>query len=211
MQALARARAVDAAVVVLVEGESDAAALRALAERRGIDLVAARIVLVAMGGASGVGRFVATLGAAGAGLPLVGLYDEAEIGYVRRALERAGRFTRYTGSRAQLLADVEARAGLAAAGFHACERDLEDELIRALGAAAVLAVIGEQGEADRFRAFARQPEHRGEPVEDQLHRFFGTRSGRKIHYPPRLVGALLPGREPACLDAVLRSALSVVV
>jgi len=138
---LARARAQDVTRVVLVEGESDAGALRALAVRRGVDLAADGVLVVAMGGASAIGGYVCVLGPRGAGLDLAGLYDEAEIGYVRRALERSGRFPRYTGSRRELLADRPAREGLAAAGFHACVRDLEDELIRALGPQAVLAVI----------------------------------------------------------------------
>ncbi|MBT0768398.1 hypothetical protein KIH74_05650 [Kineosporia sp. J2-2] len=206
--ALAHAQACDAAVVVLVEGESDRGAVEALARRRGVDLTALRIVVISMGGASGIARFVGLLGPQGAGLPLVGLYDEAEIGYVRRGLERAGWFPRYLGSRQNLLEDDAARAGLAAAGFHACVSDLEDELIRALGAGAVLDVVAAEGEAARFEAFAQQPDHRGEPVEAQLHRFLGTRSGRKIQYPPRLVQALASGDEPACLVAVLSSAVT---
>lgn len=201
--ALTLATSKDAAVVVLVEGESDRAAVEALALRQGLSLTAARIAVVPMGGASGIAHFVTLLGNRFA---LAGLYDEAEIGYVRRGLERAGWFPRYVGSRQSLFEDVPARAALAAAGFHACVRDLEDELIRALGAEAVLAVVEAEGELTRFRAFARQPDHRGEAVEAQLHRFLGTRSGRKIHYPPLLVDALPAGAEPACLLGVLGSA-----
>jgi hypothetical protein len=206
--ALALASAQQASGVVLVEGESDRAAVEAMARRQGLDLAAARIVVVPMGGASGISRFVELLGPPGAGLRLCGLFDEAEIGYVRRALERVGWFPRYLRSRRELFEDAGARAGLAALGFYACVRDLEDELIRALGSGAVLGVVEAEGELARFRSFAQQPDHRDEPVEDQLHRFFGTRSGRKIHYPPRLVDALPPGREPACLTEVLRSALA---
>jgi hypothetical protein len=107
-----------------------------------------------------------------------------------------------------LFEDADARAGLAALGFHACVRDLEDELIRALGPQAVLEVVEAEGERARFESLAQQPDHRDEPLTDQLHRFLGTRSGRKIYYPPRLVDALPPGREPACLTEVLRSALT---
>ncbi|MCE0535237.1 hypothetical protein LWF15_06930 [Kineosporia rhizophila] len=208
-EALTLATTTNAAVVVLVEGESDQGAVQALARRQGIDLQALRIIVVPMGGASGIARFVEVLGRQGLGLPLVGLFDEAEIGYVRRALERAGWFPRYLGSRQDLFEDVSARAGLAALGFHACVVDLEDELIRALGAEAVLGVVEAEGEMPRFQALAQQPDHRGEPVEAQLHRFLGTRAGRKVHYPPRLVEALTPGAEPACLVGVLRSALAV--
>ncbi|MCD5316469.1 ATP-dependent endonuclease [Kineosporia babensis] len=208
--AVSLATSTNAAVVILVEGESDQGAVEAMARRQGIDLQGARILVVPMGGASGIARFVELLGDRGLGLPLVGLYDEAEIGYVRRALERAGWFPRYLGSRQDLFEDVDARAGLAALGFHACVVDLEDELIRALGAEAVLAVVAAEHELQRFQTLAQQPDHRGEPVEAQLHRFLGTRSGRKIHYPPLLVEALPPGSEPACLVQVLRSAVALI-
>ena len=206
--ALTLARNLEAASVVLVEGESDQGAVEAMARRLGLDLAAGRIVVVPMGGASGISRFVELLGPGGAGLKLSGLFDEAEIGYVRRALERAGWLPRYPGSRLELFEDVPARRELAALGFHACVRDLEDELIRALGAEAVLAVVSAEGELTGFRALAGQPDHRDEPVEAQLHRFLGSRSGRKVHYPPRLIEALPAGREPACLVEVLRSALT---
>lgn len=198
----------NAKVAILVEGESDLGAVQAMARRRGLDLAARRIVVVPMGGASGISRFVEALGPRGLGLRLAGLFDEAEIGYVRRALERVGWFPRYLGSRQDLFEDEPARAALAAVGFHACVADLEDELIRALGAEVVLDVVTAEGELNRFTALAQQPDHRDEPVEAQLHRFLGTRSGRKIHYPPRLVEALPAGAEPGCLTGVLDSALS---
>ncbi|GAB6903310.1 hypothetical protein JCM9957A_64020 [Kineosporia succinea] len=204
MTALRLATERRARAVLLVEGESDQGAVGATARRLGIDLARERVLVVPMGGASGIAKFLLEL----AGLGRAGLYDEAEIGYVRRGLERAGRFPRYTGSRRELFDDAPARAALAAAGFHACVRDLEDELIRALGPAAVLDVIAAEGERARFETLAQQPDHRGERVEDQLRRFLGTRSGRKIHYPPLLVEALPAGAEPPCLTGVLRSALA---
>lgn len=206
--ALTLATSRKAAVVILVEGESDQGAVEAMARRQGLDLAAQGVVVVPMGGASGISRFVELLGPRGAGLRLCGLFDEAEIGYVRRALERAGWFPRYLRSRQELFEDAAARAGLAALGFHACVRDLEDELIRALGSDAVLEVVRAEGELARFESLAQQPGHRDEPVADQVHRFLGTRSGRKIYYPPRLVDAVPPGREPACLIEVLKSALA---
>ncbi|GAA3640095.1 hypothetical protein GCM10022223_69120 [Kineosporia mesophila] len=207
-EAVDLAVATGAAAVVLVEGESDRGAVEATARRTGLDLVARRVLVVSMGGASGIAHFVGRLGPPGLGLPLAGLYDEAEIGYVRRGLERVGWFPRYRGSRQDLFEDGPARADLAARGFHACVTDLEDELIRALGVDAVLEVVRAEGEMARFETFAHQPDHRREPVEAQLHRFLGTRSGRKIYYPPRLLEALPTGAEPACLVGVLHSVLA---
>jgi hypothetical protein len=153
--------------VILVEGGSDQAALEALAERRGRPLGAQGISIAAMGGATNIGRFLARLGPRGLGVRLAGLCDAAEEGYFRRALERAG------------LGSGLSRAGMEALGFYVCVDDLEDELIRALGTPSVEQVIRAQGEIRSFRVFQRQPAQQGQSPERQLHRFMGTRSGRK--------------------------------
>jgi hypothetical protein len=54
-----------------------------------------------------------------------------------------------------------------------------------------------------FRTFQRQPAQRGRPVEAQLRRFMGTRSGRKVRYGRLLVEALDLTRVPRPLDGVL--------
>ena len=77
-----------------------------------------------------------------------------------------------------------------ALGFYVCVADLEDELIRALGAAAVEQVVDAQGELGSFRTFQKQPAQQGRTVEEQLRRFMGTRSGRKVRYATLLVDAL---------------------
>ena len=59
--------AADARTVVLVEGESDQQALEALAARRGRDLVAEGVSIVAMGGAKSVGKAAARVRPAGVG------------------------------------------------------------------------------------------------------------------------------------------------
>ena len=96
------------------------------------------------------------------------------------------------------------RARLEELGFFACETDLEDELIRALGAPAVESVIEEQGELVSWRILQRQPAQRTRTVEDQLHRFLGTRSGRKKIYAQLLVESLDRRSGAAPLEAVLR-------
>jgi hypothetical protein len=73
------------------------------------------------------------------------------------------------------------RADMERLGFYVCVADLEEELIRSLGAAGVERVIDAQGELSMFRAFQRQPAWRGRTNEEQLRRFFGTHSSRKIH------------------------------
>jgi OLD-like protein len=170
--------------VVLVEGTSDEVAVETLAEQRGVSLVAERVEIVPIGGAHAIGRFLAHFGPLG--VPLAGLYDEAE--------EHA--FARALGD------DLEAR------GFFACDPDLEGELIRALGADAVEAVAEAHGELNAFRTLQKQPAWRGQPVEEQLRRFMGSGGSRKIRYARLLVEALGPDAPPAPLDRVLDRALS---
>jgi hypothetical protein len=180
-----------ARVAVLVEGESDRAAVLTLAARRTACLDGVEVM--AMGGITNVARYVAELGPSGRGLRLTGLYDAGEERFVRGGLERGG---------------LRPGPDLAELGFHRCERDLEDELIRALGVARVLAVVEAQGDLGPFRGLQQQPAQRDRPVEDQLHRFFGSGSGRKVRYARLLVEALADGEVPAPLERVLADAVA---
>jgi Overcoming lysogenization defect protein-like, TOPRIM domain len=174
--------------VVLVEGRSDEIALRALARARGRSLTAERVSVVAVGGAQAMGRYVAAYGPAGAGATLAGLCDQAEEPDVRRALERGG------------IDPGPGRAGLAALGFFVCERDLEDELVRALGVAATEAVLAAHGKLAAFRTYQKQPAHRMRTAPDQLRGFLNN---WKVELAAPLVEALDPTRVPRPLDAVL--------
>jgi hypothetical protein len=180
-----------ARTVVLVEGISDKLALEALAERRGRDLDAEGIAIVPMGGSKNIGRFLEQFGPQGFDLRLAGLCDVAEEGDFRRGLERAGLGSNLT------------RADMEQLGFYVCIVDLEDELIRSLGAAAVEQVIDAQGELESFRTFQKQPAWRGRTHEEQLRRFLGTHRGRKIQCAPLLVDALDLTQVPRPLDRVL--------
>jgi hypothetical protein len=91
-------------------------------------------------------------------------------------------------------------------GFYVCVEDLEDELIRSLGAASVEQVVDRQGELGSFRTLQRQPAQRGRTTEEQLRRFMGTRGGRKIEYARLLVDALDLTQVPRPLDRVLAHA-----
>jgi hypothetical protein len=177
--------------VILVEGMSDQVALETLARRRGQQLAAQGIAVVHMGGATNISHFLDRLGPHGLGVRLAGLCDAAEEGFFRRALQRAG------------LRPSSSRASLEALGFYVCMADLEDELIRALGAAAVEQIIQGQGELRSFRVFQRQPAQQAQSQERQLHRFLGTRSGRKSRYAGLLASALDLSQVPRPLDRVL--------
>jgi hypothetical protein len=181
----------DAQAIVLVEGISDQLALEALATRRSHNLTAQGISILAIGGATNIGSFLKQFGPQGLGLRLAGLCDAAEEGDFQRGLERAGLGANLTRTEMERL------------GFYVCVADLEDELIRALGGAAVEQVVDAQGELQAFRTFQQQPEWRGRTNEEQLRRFFGTKGGRKIQSAAVLVGALDLNRVPRPLDRVL--------
>jgi len=174
--------------VILVEGLSDRLAVEALAARRGLDLEAERIAVVPIGGAQAIGNVLAEYGPKGLDARLAGLCDAAEEGHFRRALERAG-----------LGVDL-GRTDMELLGFYVCEKDLEDELVRCLGAAAVERIIEDEGESRRFETFRKQVEKRELSRQQQLHGFMWN---RKIRYAPLLVGALDLARVPRPLEGVV--------
>jgi Overcoming lysogenization defect protein-like, TOPRIM domain len=177
--------------VVLVEGASDQAAVETLARRRGRDLDTEGVMVVPMGGATNMRTFAERFGPRGLAIGLAGLYDAGEERAVRRGLEAAG------------VTVPPGGAGLAAVGFHRCDADLEDELIRALGVAEVERVVAAQGELRSLRILQNQPAQRGRSHAAQLRRFIGVRSGRKLRYARLLVEALDLAQVPRPLDCVL--------
>ena len=144
-----------------------------------------------MGGARNIRRFLELFGPGGLDVRLAGLCDAGEEGDFRRGLERAG------------LGSNLRRADMEALGFYVCVADLEDELIRCLGAAGVEQVVEAQGELASFRTFQQQPAWRGRRSQAQLRRFIGTHSGRKIRYARLLVDALELTSVPRPLDRLL--------
>lgn len=177
--------------VVLVEGISDQCAFEALAERRGRNLSAEDISVVPIGGAQAIGRFLNLFGPDGLDVRLAGICDAAEEEDFRRGLERAGFGSHLT------------RSDMEALGFYVCVADLEDELIRALGAASVEQVVAAQGDLGSFRTLQKQPAWRGRPQEEQLRRFMGSGGRRKIRYALLLVDALDLTQVPRPLDLLL--------
>lgn len=176
---------------VLVEGASDAAALTTLAARLGRDLAGVAVVPM-----HGITNLRAHLRAAAAdGVPAAGLYDAAEERVVRRTLAVLGDLQPDDGD--------PARLDPAAHHLFRCERDLEDELIRACTPTGVLDVLAEHGDLARFRAFQRQPFQRPRPLDAQLRRFLGTTSGRKIAYGGRLAAVVPLERTPPPIRRLL--------
>lgn len=167
-------------VVVLVEGESDAVVVRGLTQRHGLD-----VTVVAMGGITNVRQHVAQIRVDRPEAVLVGVCDERE----RRFMEK-----------------VEPPL----AGIFVCDRDLEDELIRAVGPETVIGLLDGLGDLGRFRTFQDQPEWRGQPLHEQLRRFAGTRSGRKAAFAGRLAAELGDDSMPVPLARLLERLRSEV-
>lgn len=178
IRAMARARAkVDGArTLVLVEGISDQIAVETAALGRGRDLEAERVVVVPIGGAHAIGRFLTSLGPLRTQVRLAGLCDLREAEVFRREL---------------------------AASCFVCVEDLEDELIRAVGAMQVEALFDSQGDLGSFRSMQSQPAWRGRPTEARMRRFLGG-SRRKARYARLLVeAAVARDALPRPLDALL--------
>ncbi len=189
--ALALAKVAVADAVVVVEGVSDQIAVEVTAARRGRDLGAEHVVVLPVGGAHAMTRYLTQLGPAGAGLRLAGLCDVGEESVVRRGLAAAGVGTAGT------------RVDMERLGFYVCVEDLEDELIRAIGVGRIEVLIDSQGDLRSLRSLQRQPEWRGHPAGAQLRRFLGSGARRKLRYARLLAGAVDPDRLPRPLESVL--------
>ena len=158
-----------------------------LAARHGRDLSGEDVFVVPMGGATNIGHFLEVFGPRGFGVRLAGLCDEGEepasaAAWNGPALPGPGRSAGTT-----RFLRLRHRPGRRADPRARCRGD------RAADQA--------QGELGPFRTFAKQPAQRARPREQQLRRFMGTRSGRKIHYGQVLAEALdltrVPRRWPA--------------
>lgn len=182
----------NALTVVLVEGISDQIALETAAASRGRDLDADGIVIVPIGGAHAIGRFLTGLGPLTTRVRLAGLCDLREEEVFRRGLAAA------PGGAPRTRADLERL------GFHVCVDDLEDELLRAVGVADVEALFDSQGDLGSFRTLQSQPAWRGRPPETQMRRFLGSGSRRKLRYARLLVQTAIDRHALPCpLDALL--------
>ena len=193
-QAMTRALAkVDNAVaVLLVEGISDQIALETAAVCRGRDLEAERVVIVPIGGAHAIGRFLTRFGPMRTGVRLAGLCDLGEAELFRRELVAAR------------VGSPRTRTDMERLGFYVCVNDLEDELIRAVGTVRVEALFGSQGDRRSFRSFQSQPAWRGRDPAAQMYRFVRSSSRRNLRYARLLVEAAVGSDVlPRPLDALL--------
>ena len=174
--------------VVLVKGISDKVALEALATRRGRDLVAENVAVVPIGGAQAIGRFLKVYVHEGWSARLAGLCDAGEERDFRLALEGTG------------FGQDLRRADMERLGFYVCDADLEDELVRCLGADVVEEILAAHGKLASFRTYQKQPAHRARGTEEQL---CGFLNNWKIRFAAPLVDALDLDHVPRPLDGVL--------
>lgn len=180
-----------AEAIIIVEGICDQIAIETLARRRGRDLEAEGIAVLPIGGAQAITPFLQEFGPEGEHLDVAGFCDADAAVTFRRALARTG------------IGRPRSTEDMAALGFHVCVRDLEDELIRAVGPEAVVAVVESQGDLGSLRTFQKQPDWRDRPLTDQLHRFFGSKARRSFRYSRLLIETVELDRVPRPLDAVL--------
>lgn len=192
----ALARAVSARSLVLVEGVSDVIALETLAVHTRRELAAAGVVVVPIGGAQAISRFLAEFGPFGAGLSLSGLCDAGEERFFRRGLTRSG------------LGRPRDRQEMEALGFFVCVDDLEHELIRASDPSAIESLLDEQGDLGSFRTLQKQPAWHGRPFEAQMHRWLRAGARRHLRYARLLVELAALGRVPRPLVGVLDASMA---
>lgn len=170
-------------ITILVEGESDKAAVVALAPRFGVDLVAEEIAVTVIGGAGNFGRVIAETAAQGHRVG--GLYDEAEERFVAGALNR------------------QEGEDLTRQGFFACRPDLELELVRAIGVVEMTSLLDARGDLKTFRNFQDQPKYRdAEPLE-QMRRYIGASGARKAKYAALMAEAVAFESVPEPLEGLV--------
>ena len=177
--------------VVLVEGNSDRVALHTLAERRGRDLAAEGVEVVAMGGITNTRAFASRYGPHGLGVPLAGLYDAAEEAKLRHGLAAAGLAppSSLTGRRGWASTSVR-RTWRTSSSARSASRPSRPSSRR-------------RARHSSLRLLAGMPAQRDWTREAVLRRFLGVGSGRKARYAALLVDALEPGQVPEPLAAVL--------
>jgi hypothetical protein len=183
--------------MILVEGDSDRVAVETVAARLGRDFGAVGVTVTATGGITNFRRFVTKWVAEGGDVRMAGLYDAGEEHVVARALTDVG------------LTSNPDRRSLESFGFFVCVDDLEDELIRAMGADCVVIMIEREGESGSWRLFQNQPAQRGRDLEAQLRRFMGTKSGRKIRFAEIMARAIDLSRIPSPIQSVINYAFDV--
>lgn len=177
-----------ARLVVLVEGASDAAAVRALMAAQDVD--PAPVEIITLQGVTNVGRVLAELRQIRGDVDVVGLCDAAETRFVEKALVADG-------------LPVADASDLPVYGFFVCEADLEDELVRSLGAQRAKDALVAAGLGGKLEALQLQGAWADKPLDEQVRRFVSAGSGRKELAAGILARELAPDEVPEPLALLL--------
>ncbi len=158
------AEALFAKRIVFVEGVADRLALTTLASKTGRHLDPLGISIVALNGADTLRAFLRLFGPPGFDVPVCGLCDLDHQSAWSKALENVGFGVNLTG------------AQMKTCGFFVANRDLEDELIKVIGAPECLKAIDEAGYKNGFETFCKQDTYKAMSLVVQLRNFFHKRN-----------------------------------
>ncbi|GAB3622811.1 hypothetical protein GCM10027418_08930 [Mariniluteicoccus endophyticus] len=178
----------DSRLAVLLEGASDVAAVRALMATCAVD--ERPLEIVSLDGVTNIGRVLADIRQVRPDIDVVGMCDAAEARFVERALVADG-------------LPVRDASDLPVYGFFVCDSDLEEELVRALGAERARDALEGAGLGGKLDALRQQAAWADRPLFEQVHRFCGVGSGRKELAAGILASALAEDEIPEPLSMLL--------
>ena len=173
--------------VVLVEGVTDYQAVRLIAITLGRNLDAEGVAVLPLDGGGSLKIYLELLGPAGLDVDLAGLCDADYEQDWKAKLTGVG-------------LPASTRQDMETAGFFVSSRDLEDELIAALGTTNTQVVISNDGAAGDFQQFANGAAQQGEPLAEQLRAFVQK---KKTRWTPQLAAAVTPAAIPPSIAALL--------
>jgi predicted ATP-dependent endonuclease of OLD family len=161
---------------MFVEGPSDRLAILSLAKKNNLSLDSLGVSVIALNGAGILTWFLKLFGPTGFQLPVCGICDLDHLSQWSKVLENLG------------LGKSLSRSEMEKIGFFVCDRDMEDELVKALGDAAVLQAIDENGDTQDWNVFCQQPNNKTLARAAQIRAFLAAK--RKVIYAPILVSKL---------------------
>lgn len=162
--------------IMFVEGPSDRLAILSLAKKNNLSLDSLGVSVIALNGAGILAWFLKLFGPAGFQLPVCGICDLDHASQWSKVLENSG------------LGKNLSRSDMEKIGFFVCDRDMEDELVRALGDAVVLQAIDENGDIKDWNLFCQQSNNKVLAQPAQIRAFLAAK--RKVLYAPILVSKL---------------------
>lgn len=161
--------------IMFVEGPADRLAILSLARKNNLSLDSRGVSVIALNGADILTWFLKLFGPTGFQLPVCGMCDLDHAPQWSKCLEDSG------------LGKNRSQADMEKIGFFVCDRDLEDELVKALGDAKVIQAINENGDTKAWNVFCQQPTYKALAQPALIRAFLAK---RKVLYAPILVSEL---------------------